>query len=266
MPTTNTQQSVVVTGATGGIGMATCLRLAQDGYDIIGQYASRSGRATAITDEIRETGRDANFIQADLTDIDQVSSFVNVVSERLTGDGAVPLKGLVNNAAKLVGPSFESTTPVAFDNYFALNVKAPFFLAQLLAKLMGRGSSIINVSSMSTRFSSGGDIVYAMSKSSLEALTFHAAEHLAERGIRINTVLPGFTDNGHPAFADAAVKAHMASYSVMEGIANPDEVAAAISFLMSDAASRTTGSVLDVSGGGALGARRGGGSLTDLIR
>lgn len=265
MPRPNTQQSVVVTGATGGIGRATCLRLAQDGYNIIGQYASRSESAAAITNEIREAGRDATFIQADLTDIDQVASFVDVVSESATVDDTVHLTGLVNNAAKLVGPSFESASPSAFDDYFALNVKAPFFLAQGLAKLMCHGSSIINISSMSTRFSSGGDIIYAMSKSSLEALTFHAAEHLAKSGIRINTVLPGFTNNGHPVFADETVQAHMASYSVMGDIANPDEVAAAISFLMSDAASRTTGSVLDVSGGGALGARRTGGSLTDLI-
>ena len=107
--------------------------------------------------------------------------------------------------------------------------------------------------------------MYAMSKAALEAMTFHAAEALAARGIRINTVMPGFTDNGHEAFENLKVRDFMSSFSVLGGVASPVNIADAIAFLISDAAARTTGSVLDVSGGSALGRRPAGGSLTDLV-
>ena len=180
-------------------------------------------------------------------------------------DGAADLVGLVNNAAMLVGPAFGTTTLNQFDEYFALNTRAPFFLGQRLSAHMVKGANIVNVSSVATKFSSPGDIVYAMSKATLEAMTFHAAEALAAHGIRINTLMPGFTDNGHEAFRNSKVRDFMSSFSALGGVADPTTIAEAVAFLVSSASARTTGAILDVSGGSALGRRPANGSLTNLI-
>jgi 3-oxoacyl-[acyl-carrier protein] reductase len=104
-------------------------------------------------------------------------------------------------------------------------------------------------------FSSPGDIIYAMSKAAVEAFTRHAAESLAGKGIRINAVIPGFTDNGHPAFQDPAIRAYLGEFSVLGDVAAADDVAEAIAFLISERSRRTTGAMLDVSAGSTLGAR-----------
>ncbi|MBU8579699.1 SDR family oxidoreductase [Brevibacterium luteolum] len=254
-----------MTGSTGGIGRATCIRLAHDGYDIVGHYSSRRTDATRLQAEVESVGRRATMIQADLITSEGLDKLVRVVLSLLQNDSTTRLVGLVNNAARLLGPNFDEATLEQFDEYIALNTKAPFFLTQRLAAHIPAGGSIVNVSSVATRFSSSGDIVYAMSKAALEAMTFHAAEALAARGIRINTVMPGFTDNGHEAFENLKVRDFMSSFSVLGGVASPVNIADAIAFLISDAAARTTGSVLDVSGGSALGRRPAGGSLTDLV-
>jgi 3-oxoacyl-[acyl-carrier protein] reductase len=140
-----------------------------------------------------------------------------------------------------------------FDMFMAVNARAPLLLTQRLGSRMLSGGSIVNVSSMGAQFSSPGDIVYAMSKAALESLTLHAAQAFATRGIRINTVIPGFTDNGNPAFADPRTLAYMSGYSSLGGVAQADAVADGVAFLVSDASRRTTGASLDVSGGGLLG-------------
>ena len=256
---------VVVTGATGGIGRAVCLRLAQDGYDIVVQYASNHEKAEALQREISDLGRTATILQVDLTDDTQQIRFIETVQDLLHTDSQYSLAGLVNNAAKLLGPSFENATTEHFEAYFALNTRAPFFLAQGLSRLMSEGGSIVNVSSVATKFSSSGDIIYAMSKAALEALTFHAAEVLATRRIRINTVLPGFTDNGHQAFRDPRARGFMSSFAALGDVAQPETVAEAVAFLISNSSARTTGSLLDVSGGSALGRRAAEGSITSLL-
>lgn len=245
----------VITGASGGIGRATALTLCDRGYDIIAHYRSRSDAAQTLHDQITQKGRTCWLLQADLAIDDEVNTLVRNVTQILASTPEATLQALINNAALLLGPSFTTATIEEFDRYFAVNTRAPFFLSQALATLMPPGSSIVNISSVGAHFSSPGDIVYAMSKAAVESFTKHAAQALAEHDIRINAVMPGFTDNGHEAFNNAQVRAHMASYSVLGDISAPETVAKAIAFLLSDHASRTTGTILDVSGGSALGAR-----------
>ena len=131
---------------------------------------------------------------------------------------------------------------------------------------MLNGGSIVNISSASAHFSSPGDIIYAMTKAALESFTRNVAEAVADRGIRANVVIPGFTDNGHPAFSDDRVRQYMSSFSVLGGVADPETVAEAVRFLISDRSRRTTGASIDVTGGSTLGARGSrGGSVKDLL-
>lgn len=148
----------------------------------------------------------------------------------LSNNTGYTVAALVNNATRLLGPSFGETTPAQFDAYFALNARAPFLLAQELCRRMTAGGGVVNVSSASAHFSSPGDIVYAMSKAALESLTRNMAEAAAARGIRVNTVVPGFTDNGHPGFHDPAVRSYMGSFAVLGGVSAPEDVAEGVRF------------------------------------
>lgn len=245
----------MVTGATGGIGREICRRLAAAGHNLVAQFHADAEGAQELQEEVDALGRRCRTVAADLSDPAGIDAVCATVDDELLGSGSQGLKALVNNAAKLLGPSFDSATISEFDSYFAVNTRAPFFLAQRLVGTMIPGASIVNISSASAHFSSPGDIVYAMSKSAVESMTRNMAEAVAGRSIRVNAIIPGFTDNGNPAFNNPLALEYMSSFSVLGGVSTPGHIAEAVLFLVSDAASRTTGAVLDVSGGSILGAR-----------
>lgn len=252
---TNVNQVAVVTGATGGIGNATCLKLLDDGFALVAQYRSQPDLALALQAHAEAMGASCALVSADLAVSEGVDAVVAAVDDALGNWSDSQLVALVNNAGKLLGPSFLDATVADFDSYFAVNTRAPFFLSQQLCTRMTNGGSIVNVSSAGAHFSSPGDIVYAMSKAAIESLTFNMAEAVASKGIRVNSVVPGFTDNGHEAFQLPEVHAYMSSFAVLGDVSRPETVAEAISFLLSDRSARTTGAILDVSGGSLLGAR-----------
>ncbi|KQR47602.1 hypothetical protein ASF87_01090 [Microbacterium sp. Leaf161] len=241
----------IVTGSSGGIGAEIAKALSRDGFHIIAQYRSNAERANILRATIQDSGGGCDLVKADLSSMDGIHSFVEAVRERASGSQR-SVSTLVNNAAKMLGPSFTEATPASFDEFVSLNTRAPLFLAQLLSRDMVAGASIVNISSASAHIASAGDLVYAMTKSALESLTRNMAEALAPRGIRVNAVVPGFTDNGHPAFSNDAAVAYMSELSMLGGVAPPSAVADAVSFLVSDKAHRTTGAILDVTGGMSL--------------
>ncbi len=242
----------VVTGATGGIGSAICRRLSADGYAVIAHYRDNHDAAHALADSL---GPHCHLVSADLSTMPGVYRVLTAVNDVLERHDGYVLRALVNNAAKLLGPAFFDATAEQFDHYFSINTRAPFFLAQGLTRCMLPGGSVVNISSASAGFSSPGDIVYAMSKAAVESLTRNMAEAIAPLGLRANTVIPGFTNNGHPAFDDPEVRRYMSSFSVLGDVGTPETVAHAVAFLVSDEAKRTTGAAIDVSGGSVLGAR-----------
>ncbi|MGS0562824.1 SDR family NAD(P)-dependent oxidoreductase [Microbacterium aurugineum] len=205
----------VVTGASGGIGRAVCHRLSADGFTILAQYHTGTEQAEKLAQEIEASGGKCELVSADFSEDSGVRDLCQAVDDLFEHDPELELGALVNNAAKLLGPSFAEARPVDFDTYFTVNVKAPFFLSQQLLLRMRSGGSIVNISSAGAHFSSPGDIVYSMTKASVESMTRNLAEHAAASGVRVNAVMPGFTDNGHPAFALAAVQEYMSSFAVL---------------------------------------------------
>lgn len=244
----------VVTGASGGIGRAICLRLATEGYNLVAQYLSRYDNAESLRAELEVLGAHCTLVACDLSEPNAIDAVDAVVGRTMQVTGS-ELTALVNSAALLLGPSFNDATQEQFDTFMAVNLRAPFFMTQRLSLRMPPGGAVVNLSSAGAHFSSPGDIVYSMGKAALESMSFHAAESLATRGIRINSVIPGFTDNGHALFSVPEARAHMSSHAIMGDIADPATVAEAVLFLLSDRSSRTTGSTLDVSGGSTLGVR-----------
>lgn len=240
-----TGKLALVTGASGGIGLEIARALMSDGFFVVAQYRSNPQKMAVLADG---AGEKCEVVHADLASTGGITTLVEAVRHRAATSG-MQVAALVNNAGKLLGPSFADATPEVFDEYVAINTKAPFFLTQMLSQDMHVGASVVNISSASAHIASAGDIVYAMTKTALESLTRNMAEALAPRGIRVNAVVPGFTDNGHPAFEDERALAYMSSLSALGGVAAPFAVADAVSFLVSEKSYRTTGSILDVTGG-----------------
>jgi NAD(P)-dependent dehydrogenase (short-subunit alcohol dehydrogenase family) len=243
---------IIVTGASRGIGAATARLAAQQGYAVCVNY--RQGRAAAegVVEAIEASGGRAIAVAADVAVEADVERLFRTSDEQLG-----PLTALVNNAGVLETQTrVESLDAARLARIFATNVVGAFICAREAVRRMstrhgGGGGAIVNVSSAAARLGSPGEYVdYAASKGALDTLTIGLAQEVALEGIRVNTVRPGiiYTEmhrsGGEPDRVDR-VKA----FVPMKRGGTPDEVAQAILWLLSDAASYTTGAFIEVSGG-----------------
>ncbi|MFF7607358.1 SDR family oxidoreductase [Streptomyces parvulus] len=239
----------VVTGGSRGIGAATCLRLAADGHDLAVGYARDAAAADAVVAGVREAGGRAVAVRADTSVETDVDRLFDVAEERLG-----PVTGLVNNAA-VTGPLGRLADSATADlrRVLDVNLLGVLLCARRAARLMtARGSGVIvNVSSGAATLGSPGEYVhYAAAKAGVDTLTLGLAKELGPDGVRVNAVAPGVIDTGMHAAAGAPDRARTMGAAVPMGRAGrAEEIAAAISWLMSPEASYTTGTVLRVAGG-----------------
>lgn len=245
----------LVTGASRGIGRATALRLAQQGYRVAVNYRKRAEEAQQVVAAIREQGGDAFAVQADIADEAQVMALFQRLDEE-----AMPLGVLVNNAGILFTQCrVEDLSAERLQRVFATNVTGAFLCCREAVKRMatqngGLGGSIINVSSAASRLGAPGEYVdYAASKGAMDALTKGLSLEVAAQGIRVNSVRPGFiytemhADGGEPGRVDRV--AAMAGAIPMGRGGEAEEIAEAIVWLASEAASYVTGTFIDAAGG-----------------
>jgi NAD(P)-dependent dehydrogenase (short-subunit alcohol dehydrogenase family) len=243
---------VLITGGSRGIGAATALLAAQQGYAVAVNYCANSVAADAVVQSIRASGGTAITVQADVARESQVVAMFEEVDAKLG-----PLGALVNNAGVVdVACRVDCMDVERLQRMFQTNVVGAFVCAREAVKRMsthhgGSGGCIVNVSSIAARLGGSGQYVdYAASKGALDTLTVGLAREVATEGIRVNGVAPGIIDTEIHASGGQPDRAQRLAPQVpMQRPGTAQEVAQAIVWLMSGAASYTTGATIDVTGG-----------------
>jgi NAD(P)-dependent dehydrogenase (short-subunit alcohol dehydrogenase family) len=237
------QPVMLVTGAGRGIGAAVCRLAAAAGYIVVVNYSASADAANAVVDEI---GNGAFAVQADVADERAVLAMFATIDERCGR-----LDVLVNNAG-IAGSygTLDTFTLDAMERLWAVNITGPFLCAREAARRMTAGASIINISSKAAILGGPGEWVhYAASKGAIDTMTVGLAKELAARNIRVNGVRPGLIESDFHLHATPGRVERMTPMIPMQRSGSPEEVAEAVVWLASPAASYVTGAFIDVTGG-----------------
>ena len=242
---------LLVTGGSRGIGAATALLAAQQGYAVAVNYTAHPEAADDVVRQIRAGGGNALALQADVAKEDQVLAMFAAVDAQLGR-----LTALVNNAGVVdVAARVDEMSVARLKRIFDINVVGSFLCAREAVRRMstkhgGNGGAIVNVSSAASRLGSPGQYVdYAASKGAIDSFTIGLAKEVAAEGIRVNAVRPGLIETDIHASGGLPDRVRELMHQVpMQRGGSADEVAQAIVWLLSDAASYTTMSLLEVSG------------------
>jgi len=243
---------LLVTGGSRGIGAATALMAAQQGWAVAVNYASRSDAAEHVVQEIAGQGGQAFAVQADIANEAEVLSMFEQVHARLG-----PLCGLVNNAGVVdVAARVDEMSLARWRRMIDINIIGSFLCAREAVRRMstrhgGQGGVIVNLSSVAAVLGAPGQYVdYAATKGAIDTFTVGLAREVASEGIRVNGVRPGLIDTEIHASGGQPERAWQLAGSIpMKRPGTAQEIASAIVWLLSEQASYTTGSLLDVTGG-----------------
>lgn len=249
---TTSNPIALITGAGRGIGAATARLLAKEGYFVCINYRSDAESARAVALSIGEAGGRCQVIQADVSQEAEVVRLFEAI-DRLSGT----LRVLVNNAGILkTQMRLEDMTAERINQVLATNVTGPFLCCREAVKRMshrhgGAGGAIVNVSSAAARSGSPNEYVdYAASKGALDSMTRGLSLEVAAEGIRVNGVRPGLIHTGiHADGGEPGRVARLSERIPMQRGGQPEEIAEAILWLVSERSSYCTGSVIDLSGG-----------------
>jgi NAD(P)-dependent dehydrogenase (short-subunit alcohol dehydrogenase family) len=243
-------KGALVTGATSNIGRAIAIAFAAEGAHVVVSGRSQE-RGTAVVDEIRAAGGHADFAAAHLDGSPKASNALAAEATRLLG-GRIDV--LVNNAGIFPGATTAVTDEATFDEVYAVNVKAPFFLTAAIAPAMAEhgSGSIINLGSWVARLGIPVGSLYSSTKGAMETLTRAWSAEFGPAGVRVNAISPGVVRTPGPDESEGAGE-HPAE-AMMHGTpaggsGTADAIAHAAVYLASDEASFVHGTVIDVDGG-----------------
>jgi 7-alpha-hydroxysteroid dehydrogenase len=236
----------VVTGAGRGIGAASAVALAEVGADVVISARTES-QLEAVAARIEAAGRNAAIVTADLADLESVANLAAVAMERFGR-----LDVVVNNVGGTIPNAFMDTTDDYLDEAFHWNVTTAHALTRAAVPLMleNRGGSVVNISSVMGRVSGRGYLAYGTAKAALSHYTRLAARDLAPR-IRVNAIGVGSVATSALEFVlhDEATREIMQSSTPLQRIGDPDDIAATVVYLASEAGAYVTGKVIEADGG-----------------
>jgi NAD(P)-dependent dehydrogenase (short-subunit alcohol dehydrogenase family) len=252
MPNKNQPGTIIVTGASRGIGAAIAQLAGARGFSVAVNFATGEAEARAVAEQIVSAGGRACAIRADVACEEAIIALFQT-AERELG----PVKALVNNAAITGGFSrVDSVSATTLEQVMAVNVIGAILCAREAVRRMstlhgGTGGAIVNISSRAARTGSAGEWVhYAASKGAIDSFTIGLAREVAREGIRVNAVAPGLIETGlHAANGAPDRLQRLASTIPMQRAGTPLEVAEGVLWLLSPAASYTTGAILEIGGG-----------------
>jgi len=248
-------KTVLVTGASRGIGRATATALARAGAHVLVHYGRSAQEAESLVFDIQAKGGRAEAISADLgtpNGAALLAKQVRSISDRLD---VLVLNAGISKAARIADYTVED-----FDNLFATNVRSPFFLVQQLLPILGDGSNIVLISSAVARTVVGKPglenpsiLAYASTKGAIETLVKHWAAILGPSGIRVNAVAPGVIDTDMSNFTKTESGREVTlGMQALKRIGKPEDVADVVAFVVSDGARWITGASIPVDGGSKL--------------
>ena len=249
-------KTVLVTGASRGIGRATPTALARAGAHVLVHYGRSAQEAESLVSDIQAKGGRAEAISEDLGTANGAALLVKQVRS-IVGDR---LDVLVLNAGISKAVRIADYTVEDFDNLFATNVRSPFFLVQQLLPILGDGSNIVLISSAVARTVVGKPglenpsiLAYASTKGAIETLVKHWAAILGPSGIRVNAVAPGVIDTEMSNFTKTEAGREVTlGMQALKRIGKPEDVADVVAFVASDGARWITGASIPVDGGSKL--------------
>lgn len=242
-------KTVIVTGATKGMGLACSQRLLEHGANVVMVYRNDKANAEACVKKLSNFSNQLHLLQADITSAEDRQHIVDEALEKFSG-----IDVLVNNAGVPAKKGFLNTDESDFDYVMDVNLKAPIFLAQIVARRMieqGRGGSIINISSVCGHRAMGG-ISYDAAKAGIIRASQAMANALGQYNIRVNSISPGThkTEMNRDHWENETdLYKKMTSVTALKRGAEADEITGAVIYLASEASSYTTGTDIIVDGG-----------------
>jgi 3-oxoacyl-[acyl-carrier protein] reductase len=237
-------RAALVTGGSRGIGAAIVRRLAAEGANVAFTYHTGTQEAAATARDVRDLGREAVAIEADLARPESAAAVVQSAVEEL---GKLDI--LVNNAGITFWAPLPSIPIEEFDHLVAVDARAPFLIMQAAAQTLSEGGRVVNISSAVTSTALAGSSLYAGVKAFVDQMTRVAAVEFAARRITVNAIAPGTTATGRLADPTPEQRVQMGASFTLGRIGEPADTAALVAFLASDEASFITGQVIYNNGG-----------------
>ncbi|QYA43403.1 3-oxoacyl-[acyl-carrier-protein] reductase [Macrococcoides bohemicum] len=236
----------IVTGSSRGIGEATAIKLAEDGFDVLVNYSGNQERAEAVVAKIEALGQKAIGVKANVSDAEEVKEMIRIAIENF---GSIDV--VVNNAGITRDNLTMRMKAEDFDDVIATNLKGVFNVVQSVTRQMlkQRTGVIINMSSVVGSLGNAGQANYVASKAGVEGLTKTFAREFASRGVRVNAVAPGFIVSDMTDKLGADLVESMKQQIPLGSLGEVNDIAEAVSFLASNKAKYITGQTLHVNGG-----------------